>query len=205
MKLGNSNGNNKGKKYFVRGRDDQNLDMLYAEHAERFATWFAHNMLATRMQLLNRAVYDDDVLSETYLRIYEIILYTGRQIKDYASYFHRAYFTNFIQLATKENRYIELFANYDVEEDEDSVYFEEIEAANRRLEGDIMSYVYDKYSLNEFEIFKMYINLKPAIGYHQLAELTNLKYNVIQSIISSIMRDVKNHPLFVYQRKRVAS
>lgn len=204
MRLGNSNGNNRGKKYFMRGRDDQNLDVVYAEKAEAFAAWFVQNRMAAKMQLVDRGVYDDDTFSETYLRMYEIIMFTGREVRDYASYFHRAYFTNFIQLAAKGNRYCELFGNYDREEDNEGEYFEEIEAKNRMLSDDIMNYVYDRYDIREFEIFKMYVNLKPAVNYTLLAQMTNSKYHVIQRIIFKIMKDVCSQSEFVTRRRYVA-
>lgn len=205
MKLGNSNGNNKGKRYFVRGRDDLDIDQVYAEEAERFAQWFAQNMGATRRQLVGKGCYDGEVLSETYLRIYEIILYTGRHIVDYASYFHRAYFTNSIQLASKENRYLDLFDNYDVEEDNDADYWEEVEAVNQSLNADIMDYVYHKYELHEFELFKMYVSLKPAITYQQLADMTNGKYSTVRKMIAGVIKDVKTNPSFACRRRQVAS
>lgn len=201
MKLGNSNGNNKGKKYFVRGRDDQNLDFVYAEKAERFTQWFAKNMMAAKVQLLNKDTYDDDTFNDTYLRMYEIVLYTGRDIRDYASYFHRAYFTNLIQGAVSANKYCELYANYDVEEDDTCDLFEEIDARNRALGEDIMAYVYERYDIQEFEIFKMYVNLKPAINYHALAKMTNNKYYFIQRLISKIVQDIKDNPHFATRRR----
>ncbi len=201
MRLGNSNGNNRGKRYFVRGRDDQNLDVVYAEKAEHFAEWFSKNMIAQKTQLLNKNTYNDDAFNETYLRIYEIVMFTGREIRDYASYFHRAYFTNLIQLATQGNRYCELYPNYDVEEDVDADLLEAVEVKNRLLSDDIMSYVYDRYDLKEFEIFKMYINLKPAVNYHSLAKMTNCKYHVIQRMISRIIQDVKENQQFVVRRR----
>lgn len=203
MKLGNSNGNNKGKRYFVRGRDDQNLDLVYAEKAELFTAWFAKNMMAAKVQLLNKGTYDDDTFNDTYLRMYEIVLYTGREIRDYASYFHRAYFTNLIQGSMSENKYCELYANYDVEEDENSDFFEEVDLKNRMLSDDIMTYVYDRYDIQEFEIFKMYMNLKPAINYHALAKMTNKKYHVIQRLISKIVQDVKENTHFVVRRRHL--
>lgn len=203
MILGNSNGNNKGKRYFVRGRDDRNLDLVYAEKAELFTQWFAKNMMAAKVQLLNKGTYDDDNFNDTYLRMYEIVLYTGREIRDYASYFHRAYFTNLIQGAVSGNKYCELYANYDVEEDENNEPFEEIEFKNRMLGDDIMSYVYDRYNIQEFEIFKMYMNLKPAINYTVLAKMTNNKYHFIQRLISTIVQDIRDNPDFATRRRHL--
>lgn len=203
MRLGNSNGNNRGKRYFVRGRDDQNMDVVYAEQAEQFAEWFTHNCRAARQQLLNKEGYDDDTFNETYLRIYEIILFTGRQIKDYASYFHRAYYTNYIQGLTKENRYCELFPNYDTMDEESWEEEAEADEKRSRLQADVMNYVLENYDLREFEIFKMYVNLKPAVNYHSLARMTDLKYHVIQRMISRITQDVKSNSVFLMRRREL--
>lgn len=203
MRLGNSNGNNKGKRYFVRGRDDQNMDVVYAEKADDFARWFAQNHEATKRQLIGKEGYDDDTFNETYLRIYEIILFTGRHIKDYASYFHRAYYTNFIQGLSQQTRYCELFPNYDIEDEPHGSLMEEIEEKNRNLSNDVMEYVYRNYDLRDFEIFKMYVNLKPAVNYHALSRMTNLKYHVIQRMISNIILDIKTNPFFSVRRREL--
>ena len=217
MRLGNSNGNNKGKKYFIRGRDDVNPKKLYAEAANDFAQWFAQNYKRLKRDVRGTNKADEDTFSETYLRIHELILYTGRQIRDYKAFFHRAYYTNLVQRATFEQRYCNFYDYADVEqstgqmahqsphlakpEDDEHICLEEMEGQIRGLQDDIMDYVYSNYDLRDFEIFKMYMNLKPAINYHALSRMTGLKYHRIQSTVSTIITDVKTHQDFHQRRK----
>lgn len=220
MRLGNSNGNNRGKKYFIRGRDDVNPKKLYTEEANAFADWFGANYDRLKRDVRGANEADEDTFSETYLRIYELIMYTGREIRDYKAFFHRAYYTNFVQRATQEQRYCNFFEHVEVEsssgqmahhgvptkaqlEEDDQQCVNEMERNITQLEGDIMEYVYGKYDLRDFEIFKMYMNLKPAINYHALSKMTGLKYHRIQTMISKIVVDVKSHEDFATRRKRL--
>lgn len=220
MKLGNSNGNNRGKKYFIRGRDDVNPQKLYTEAAADFARWFEANHARLKRDVRGTNRVDEDAFNETYLRIHELILYTGKQIRDYKAFFHRAYYTNFVQRSMHEQRYCSFFDHVDVEQssgqiahhgipkirpDEDNeLYFEELDAQIRGLQDDIMDYVHNKYRQQEFEIFKMYMHLKPAINYHALARITGLKYHRIQSMVSAIVTDLKGHEEFCRRRKNMS-
>ena len=58
MILGNSFGKNKGKKYFIRGKHDQNPDILYAEKAETFNTWFGQNYNTLLQTLKDKYIFD---------------------------------------------------------------------------------------------------------------------------------------------------
>lgn len=220
MKLGNSNGNNRGKRYFIKGRDDVNPEKLYAEEANQFSTWFGANYKRLRRDVRGSSPVNDDVFNDTFLRIYELILYTGRKVRDYKAFFHRAYFTNLVQASTKENRYCN-FNDY-IDSDGgatqrmenvatgkqmlvDESYDVELELEERqqRLKDDIMGYVYQKYKQQDFEIFKMYMELKPAINYHALSKITGQKYHNIQRTVSTIVMDVKQHNEFHHRRREL--
>lgn len=200
MILGNSFGKNKGKKYFIRGKHDQNPDVLYAEKAEAFNEWFSRNYNALAQALQNKYALSDDALNDTYIRMYESILYCGLDIKDYKSYFFRSYYTNYVNDSVKNSRYIQLLPNYD-KSDTDSEYFMEMEMKQKRLESDIFAYIYENYDIRDFELFKMYISLKPAINYTSLAEITGLKSHNIQRTISKIKKDVRRHHDFARRHK----
>ena len=47
------------------------------------------------------------------------------------------------------------------------------------------------------------VDLKPAVNYHALARMTNLKYHVIQRMISRITQDVKSHSIFSMRRQQL--
>ncbi|GAB6007473.1 hypothetical protein [Dysgonomonas reticulitermitis] len=202
MILGNSFGKNKGKKYFMRERDMDSVDCLYAEMAEDFNRWFDRDHKSVERQLIGKRVYDVDILNDTYLKIYDIVLFSGLKIKDYKSYFIRSYFTNCINGSMKENRYCELQPNFD-RSDMDVEHLVELDRQQKQLEDDIFSYVYANYNLREFELFKMYVSLKPAVNYDSLAEITQVKAYSIQRIVSKIKKDIQENPGFFRRWKEV--
>ncbi|WP_029902215.1 hypothetical protein [Prevotella sp. 10(H)] len=196
MKLGNSNGNNTGKKYFIRGRDDQKEPKPENRRkADKFNEWFACNQQKLANFLIGKYSYDEDVFYNTFMRISEKILYTGMSISDYKAYFHRSYFTNYIQDSEKESRYIAMPAYSNLEAHHSNPY--EKERMQAQLESDIFDYVYHRYELREFELFKMYISLKPAINYHTLADITKIQAHNIQRIVSKILTDIRGNKVLV--------
>lgn len=198
MRLGNSNGNNKGKKYLRKAE----VDLVYAMKADEFNSWMTDHYHQVMQFLKDKNIYEADVFSDTYEKMYEKIFYSGMIGDDYRGYFQRAYYTNYINNRVQNNRYIELWENYD-KDDLDNEYFAELEAKHSQLEKDIMEYIYLNYRIREYEIFKMYINLKPAINYHSLAEITGMKYHHIQSIVAKIKSDVQRNKEFALRRNEL--
>ena len=204
MKLGNSNGNNTGKKYFLRRNcigiqpTDKNRDK-----ADVFGEWFVKNTNILVNFLKLKLCFDQDVFNTTFLRMYEKILFTGMDVKDYKAYFHRSYYTNYIQDRSHENRYGNPLP-YDNRIDS-ACNAKEMEKLQIMLENDIFDYVYKNYSVQEFELFKMYITLKPAVNYHTLAEITKIKAYTIQRIVSKITRDIRSQKHFVERYYEVAA
>lgn len=202
MILGNSFGKNRGKKYFVRDRDEQNADLLYAGKAEDFNHWFAHSHNQLIPALRDKNIYNSDTFNDTYLRIYETILFQGLDVLDYKSYFIRSYYTNYINGSVRENRYCDLLPNFDVS-DSDKEFYQELEAKQKQLEQDILNYVYLRYKLREFELFKMYVTLKPAVNYATLSEITGVMAYTIQRIVSKIKKDIQDNKEFTKRRREV--
>lgn len=186
MVLGNSYGNNKGKKYLRKNE----IDIVYAAKAEHFNNWISENYNSLIHFLKSKEIFESDVFHETYNSIYEKILYSDIQCSDYWPYIMRAYYTNFINNKCKEKRYCELLPNCDVEDLNNDIELEQ-EEIQKRLSNDVFDYVYSNYGISEFELFKMYMSLKPAINYPKLAIITNMKSHEIQKIISMIKRDVQ--------------
>lgn len=227
MRLGNSLGNNKGKKYL---RKDE-IDIVFATKADHFNEWFDKNYNSLVSFMQSKGFYDEDVFHETYQNIYEKILFSGIEGNDYKPYIMRAYYTNFINAKSKEGRYCELRPNMDRDETEaeemlyndprrrcqfnnalieyslnslrDRDYFTEIEIKRRKLESDIMDYIYSSYNIRDFELFKMYISLKPAVNYATLAQITKLKAHNIQRTISKIKKDIRENKEFANRRKEI--
>lgn len=198
MRLGNSNGNNKGKKYI---RKDE-IDKVFALQAENFNRWMAKEYSSIVLFLKDKEAYDQDVFSETYEKVYEQILFASIKGNEFRKYFQRAYYTNLINSKVKNNRFCELLPIHE-RDDVDNEYFDELEAKRNKLESDILDYVYSSYSLRDFELFKMYMSLKPAVNYATLSKMTGVKTHNIQRIICKIKKDVKFNKEFSKRRKEV--
>lgn len=188
MILGNSNGRNKGKKYLKKDK----VDLVYAKEAESFNSWISKRYRKLVSFLQEKGVFDKDVFHETYKNIYEKILYSGIEGSDYTPYFMRAYYTNFTLDKKKESRFCELLPNTD-KEDIHTEYSAELEEKGIRLESDIMNHIYVSYDIREFELFKMYITLKPAVSYSTLSEITGIRIHKVQRIISKIKKDIQDN------------
>lgn len=195
MILGNTNGNNRGKKYLK----NKNIckSKCYPDKATHFDTWFVQNVRPLKVQLFNKYYHpsNEDVFNDTYLRIHERIYYTGFRIEDYKSYFCRAFYTNHVQELCKSNRFTDFELNDNISED-DNTPEAELELLHRRLEEDIFDYVYRHFDIREYEVFKMYMRLKiqgKYMNYEILADIINndgYKVHNIQAIISKIKKAV---------------
>ncbi len=199
MRLGNSGSNNKGKKYIkikpgaIATPDNQ-------AKADKFKQWFGGIYTRLQTELINKDTYDEDVLNDTFLRIYDKIRYGGLEIANYKAYFHRAFFTNFMQQTINLSQGITTpLDNHDKIDDNESD--DELIKFKANLESDIYTYVYHRYTLREFELFKMYMSLKPAINYAKLAEITNISASRISEIISKIRKDICHQQDFMKRRK----
>lgn len=203
MRLGNSKGQNKGKKYL---RKDE-IDVVFAVKAEHFNKWFSENYKTLTLYLIDKDIFDNDVFNLTYINIHDNILFAGLECSDkYKGYLMRAYYTNYINnksLSTeREYRFCELLDNVDIEDREYSEIVD-IDEKRTNLEQDIFKYVYSKYSLRNFELFKMYMHLKPAVNYSTLESITGVKAYLIQRIVSKIKKDIQQNKEFQKRRKEV--
>lgn len=199
MKLGNSGANNKGKKYIkikpgaVASPENQNK-------ADKFKKWFGETYTRLQTELINKETYNEDILNDTFLRIYDKIRFGGLEISDNKAYFHRAFFTNFMQ-ATINQSVSNIIPIDEIDSIDDEDNDEELFAYKTDLENEIFSYVYSHYPVQEFEIFKMYISLKPAINYAELANITSISQTRISAIVSKIRKDICNQNVFLARRK----
>lgn len=200
MKLGNSGSGNTGKKY-IKIKEGTEVFPENEAKAQRFALWFGDWYERLKTELMNKSTYDEDVLNDTFMRMYDKIRFGGLDIADYKAYFHRAFFTNFMQqvFAEQQSRTTPL----GLEDRMDNTGAEEeLIEYKLSLEYDIFDYVYRKYPVQQFELFKMYIRLKPAINYVQLSQITKISVTSISEIISKIRRDVQRHDGFRCRRRQ---
>lgn len=199
MKLGNTAGRNKGKKY-LKIKGNETITAENQGKADHFSYWFGENYLQLKKELIQKNTIDDDVLNETFLRIHDKILYGGLVIKDYKAYFHRAFFTNYMQSVIEISKgmiaSIDGYDTMDEEEDDTKTI-----ATKVKLEIDIFDYIYERYPVRDFELFKMYVTLKPAINYATLSEITGISQSRISDTISKIKGDVRRNKVFLHRRQ----
>lgn len=189
---------NKGKKYLRKSK----IDSVFALKAEDFNLWFSENSKLLESYFSIRYLFEYDVFSDCYLKMYENILFSGIDIDNYRSYFISSYYKILAYSREIQNRYCEILPNYD-KEDIDSEYTLELEEKQKSLEADIMEYIYSKYNIRDFELFKMYMRLKPAVNYATLAQITKLKAHNIQRTISKIKKDIRDNKEFANRRKEI--
>jgi len=201
MLLFNTKKSNKGKKYFCKKRDMS--DAVFAEKAEDFNRWFAENNTNLVQYLKVRRSYDCDVFNDCYLKMYENILFSGNSVQNYMHYFVRSYYTNLMADGIQQNRFCELLPGYEKSDGEDTD-LDELATEQLKLELDIMDYVYQNFDIREFELFKMYVSLKPAVNYYSLADITGLKPHSIQRTICRIKKGVAGNKDFVRRRRQYA-
>jgi len=96
MKFGNSGANNKGKKY-IKIKPGAIATPENQVKADKFKDWFGKTYTRLQTELINKDTYNEDILNDTFLRIYDKIRFGGLEIANYKAYFHRDFFTNFMQ------------------------------------------------------------------------------------------------------------
>lgn len=199
MKLGNTAGKNKGKKY-LKIKGNEVVTVENQAKADHFKYWFGEMYNRLRSELIQKNTYNDDILNETFLRIHDKVLFGGLFIKDYKAYFHRAFFTNYMQMIIEQSKgIVSTIDGLDFEEDINSDL--PLIEAKAHLENDIFDYVHGKYSLRDFELFKMYIRLKPTITYTQMSDMTGLSVTLIGDAVSKIRKDVRARKVFLARRE----
>lgn len=176
---------NEGKTYTQKNE----IDVLFACKAEGFNSWFQKNYSWLEQYLKNKNRYDGGIFSDTYLKIYENILFRGGEVGNYKGLFLTAYFRNLLNSKVYHNRFIELPTHLE-DELEETEYQESKES---KISEKIFEFVYSFYPLKEYEIFKMYINLQPAINYESLSKIVNIGYWTLFRIVSRIKKNIASN------------
>lgn len=218
MILGNSKKQNTGKKYITKNTIKE-VSPENQLKADEFKEWFGdqYNLLVAEQQ--RKQTLNEDILIDTFFKLYNKQQQQGN-IEDYKSYFSRAYFTNYFQNNIKEEKkkqnhiylnlidkeYEDSFNTLDIipiEDNEDKEH--ELDKLNKtdELLTETFQYITDKYSVQQFELFRMYMFLKPHISYKKLSDITNLSIKFISQTISTIKRDIQDNQELITKRKRL--
>lgn len=218
MILGNSLKQNKGKKYITKNTTKEVTPENQLK-ADEFKNWFGENYNLLTEEQRRKQTLDEDILIDTFFKLYHKQQQQGN-IEDYKSYFCRAYFTNYFQNNIKEEKkkqnhiylnlidkeYEDSFNTLDVlplEDNEDRERTIEKQTNTDKLLTDTFQYITDKYSMQQFELFRMYMFLKPHISYKKLSDITNLSIKYISQTISTIKKDIQDNQELISKRKRL--
>lgn len=218
MILGNSLKQNTGKKYITKNTTKP-ITPENLIKADEFKDWFGDNYNLLVEEQRRKQTLNEDILIDTFFKLYHKQQQQGN-IEDYKSYFCRAYFTNYFQNNIKEEKkkqnhiylnlidkeYEDSFNTLDIIPIEDNDDKErELEKLNKtdELLNETFQYITDKYSMQQFELFRMYMFLKPHISYKKLSDITNLSIKYISQTISTIKKDIQDNQELISKRKRL--
>ncbi|MCS2775445.1 hypothetical protein NXW80_14570 [Bacteroides fragilis] len=218
MILGNSLKQNTGKKYITKNTTKEVTPENQLK-ADEFKEWFGDNYNLLVEEQRRKQTLNEDVLIDTFFKLYHKQQQQGN-IEDYKSYFCRAYFTNYFQNNIKEEKkkqnhiylnlidkeYEDSFNTLDVlplEDNEDRERTIEKQTNTDKLLTDTFQYITDKYSMQQFELFRMYMFLKPHISYKKLSDITNLSIKYISQTISTIKKDIQDNQELITKRKKL--
>lgn len=186
MILGNSNGNNKGKKY-LKIKGNEIITPKNQALFDNYSFWFNTNYLKIQSKIPTLS-YDPNVFNETFLNIANKILYGGLEISDYQSYFSRAYFTNQIQTASKINNQISLSELYD-QCDTVGNHSDIMEMFDT-----VMSYVKRKYTSNQYIIFHTYFTqFGDKTTFRTLSKDLDVSTFIIHKTIKTVLNDIRGN------------
>lgn len=218
MILGNSLKQNAGKKYITKNTTKE-VTPENQKKADHFKKWFGDNYNLLIEEQKRKQTLNEDVILDTFLRLYNKQQQAG-DIEDYKSYFSRAYFTNYFQTNIKEEKKKQnhIYLNLIDKEYEDSFNTLEVlpiadtEEQEREQESikatdellkETFECVFEKYNIQEFELFKMYMFLKPHVSYSSLSAITNLSTNYISQVISTIKKDIQTNQGLIAKREKL--
>lgn len=200
-RYGNSDGNNKGKKYKkLQGWETASRES--EARARAFMAWYGAHFDSLREKLIYKGRrFNDEVATDTALLIYDAIALKGIKVKHFAMYFFRAYHTNAMKLArdnaAAEDSIVRIDAPNDVGEDKDVTLellacdfnYEDYEARVDLIDSEILDYVRANYAPFECSIFEIYVGLLPEISYRKLSEMLGVSYTIIWTAIGAIRKD----------------
>jgi hypothetical protein len=215
MILGNSLKQNKGKKYITKNTTKEVTPENQLK-ADSFKEWFGDNYNLLVEEQRRKQTLNEDVLIDTFFKLYHKQQQQGN-IEDYKSYFCRAYFTNYFQNNIKEEKkkqnhiylnlidkeYEDSFNTLDIIPIEDRERTIKMQTNTDKLLTDTFQYITDKYSMQQFELFRMYMFLKPHISYKKLSDITNLSIKFISQTISTIKKDIQDNQELISKRKKI--
>ena len=193
MRLGNSNGQNTGKRY-IKLTGTETLAPERERAVGLFSQWLEKNYTKLTRSFVSKGVYDEDIFNDTCQNMYDAIAFKRLEIKCYGSYFNRSYFTNKVldatRVAKRDKIHFDVAAAWNVPDHQTPVYSVSVSDIGL-LNRDIFEYVNTSYPPSESSLFEIYVQAKPALSYKELSKITRMPYYSVATTLSSIFRDVR--------------
>lgn len=187
MKLGNSGGKNKGKKY-LKLKGNEIITEENQLKADVFSEWFGRNYQQLKKELIYKNTLNEDTLNDTFLRIYDKIAFGGLVVNDYKSYFHRSFYTNFMQSVINEQKERQTVES--INENDDILDHENSGLSNSDLRDQILAYARQKYDKEKYLLLLLYFKLGSD---KSVSVFTDLPYNNIAYQLHSIRQDLRKN------------
>lgn len=187
----NSGGKNKGKKYKIL-KGDEVATPQSTKKARAFILWYGRNYERLRAKI---KAWDDEIATDTALKIYESIELKDLSIDSYKHYYFRAYHTNALKSKRDEMTANVIFSslsnNPNAVELEAPALPEEAPPDDlETLKGVILDYVLTKYSPFDSSVFEIFVGLQPNISCRGLSIMLGLGTAQVYEIVTKIRRDV---------------
>jgi len=201
MRLGNLAGQNRGKKY-LKLTGNETITPENQTKANNFAKWFSKNYEMLQRELVAKKTVDEDQMNDTYLRIYDKILYGGLEISDYKAYFHRAFFTNYVQHSIKRSEIERMFVDDDkaVELMDDEEDQEEIDRQKKILFDEIVDFIKECYTSEIYDVFLTYLRIGDR-SYEPVCLEMGLSRDYVLNIINKVRNRIRNNKELLRKRK----
>jgi len=194
-------GTNKGKKYVkLVGDEKATKESLFAARA--FMGWFGTRFETLRDVLIYAHKFDDEVATDTALKIYQDIELKGLVISGkYKWYYLRAYHTNFVAAKKKQGASVARLVSIDEGYDDDRINLIDTlatdaydcalyEDVTNVLRAEVLEYVRANFAQENVSLFEIYMELQPEISYKKLANLLGMPHQKIWRAIGDIKKAV---------------
>lgn len=190
---------NTGKKY-VKLKGHEKPTKESSAEADRFMNWYGYNF--EQLSKFYGPVFNDEVATDTALRIHEDISLRGRRIEGkYRHYYVRAYNVNLIAWRKKETARAARTAELDAPIGEDMTLADILpckgtedtllyEIAVNTLRQEVLEFVDAFHSPYAASLFEIYVELSPDISYRRLADMLGLPRAEVGGAIYEVKRDV---------------
>lgn len=153
--------------------------------ARDFLDWFAAERDKIKFYIRN---YDDDLLSEAMLRVYDTIVRRGTSLNDYLGYYLKTYRS--VLMDTQRSQ------GYDVPVDDvrdlqaPDFDADKYEAAVEAINTEVLDYVRANYDEVAVSLFEIYVGLSPDISYKRMSAMLGIPATRIWPVIGQIKKDL---------------